>query len=204
MGIPAENIERIFDPFFTTKGPTLGTGLGLSTALGIIRSHHGFIAVTSANARGTTFAVYLPTAPTTDEIGKPTDAGVIPSGKGETILLVDDEEFIRVAMEFLLLQYGYQVLTAADGKAALAEYNQHRDEVKLVLTDVMMPVMGGVELISQLRKENPGLPIIATSGLADEATQVSLEGVGVSQVVSKPCSHEDLLTAIHQLLAKTK
>ena len=200
-GIPAENLERVFEPFYSTKPLAKGTGLGLSTALGIIRSHHGFITVTSQPDQGTTFSVFLPAvavAPTKPRT--PAAPDMPPSGQGEIILFVDDEESIRIALEILLRQHGYEVQTAADGREALAIYDRLVGQVRLVLTDVMMPVMGGIDLIRVLRERDATIPILAASGMADSATQAQLSAVGASEILSKPYSMETLLHAIHRWL----
>lgn len=200
-GIPAEHIERIFEPFFSTKPPAKGTGLGLSTALGIIRGHRGLITVTSEPDRGTTFSLLLPAvtaAASTATVASRTE--LPPSGRSETILFVDDEESIRFAIEVLLRQHGYEVQVAGDGQEALAAYDRLGAKVKLVLTDVMMPVMGGLDLIRHLRERNRDIPIIAASGMADNAAQSQLSAAGASEILSKPYSMETLLQAIHRRL----
>lgn len=200
-GIPAEHIERIFEPFFSTKPPAKGTGLGLSTALGIIRGHRGLITVTSEPDRGTTFSLLLPAvtaAASPATVASRTE--LPPSGRSETILFVDDEESIRFAIEVLLRQHGYEVQVAGDGQEALAAYDRLGAKVKLVLTDVMMPVMGGLDLIRHLRERNRDIPIIAASGMADNAAQSQLSAAGASEILSKPYSMETLLQAIHRRL----
>lgn len=200
-GIPAEHLERIFEPFFSTKPPAKGTGLGLSTALGIVRSHRGFITVVSQPDRGTSFSVFLPAVMAAQvKPVAPTKLEMPPSGHGETILFVDDEESIRFAIEVLLRQHGYEVEVAADGREALAAYDRLGDKVKLVLTDVMMPVMGGIDLIRHLRERSRDVPIIATSGMADTATQTQLVAVGANEILPKPYSMEMLLQTIHRRL----
>ena len=200
-GIPAGHIERIFEPFFSTKPPAKGTGLGLSTALGIIRGHRGLITVTSEPDRGTTFSLLLPAvtaAASPATVASRTE--LPPSGRSETILFVDDEESIRFAIEVLLRQHGYEVQVAGDGQEALAAYDRLGAKVKLVLTDVMMPVMGGLDLIRHLRERNRDIPIIAASGMADNAAQSQLSAAGASEILSKPYSMETLLQAIHRRL----
>lgn len=198
-GIPADDLERIFEPFYSTKPLAKGTGLGLSTALGIIRSHRGFITVASEPDRGTTFSVLLPAVAGGTTLAKAAaGAELPPSGRAETILFVDDEESIRFAIEVLLRQHGYEVELAADGQEALAAYDRLGDKVKLVLTDVMMPVMGGIDLIRHLRERNRDLPIIATSGMADNAAQTQLIAVGASGILPKPYSMEMLLETVHR------
>jgi CheY-like chemotaxis protein len=199
-GITKANLERIFDPFFTTKAPTKGTGLGLSTVLGIVRSHSGFVTVKSEPGHGTTLEIYLPAATAVAEVpdGPVTDAAS--AGHGELILVVDDEEPIRAATRLLLEGCGYRVLTASEGAEALAIFIENRGDVRLVLTDLMMPVMGGVTLIRGLHLLEPDLKILATSGLTDQENHARLEEVGVDGIVAKPCNPHKLLKAIQEQL----
>ena len=195
-GIPPEILGRIFDPFFTTKPPTKGTGLGLSTALGIVRSHDGFITVTSTPRCGTTFTVFLPAACESGDRQAARDAAPPPQGRGELVLVVDDEEPMRRTTRLLLEQNGYRVLTAVDGAEAVAAFVGNRADVQLVLTDLMMPVMNGVNLIRVLQAMEPKIRVLATSGLNDQASQVQLAAAGVREVLPKPCDHRVLLEAI--------
>jgi PAS domain S-box-containing protein len=199
-GIAPENIERIFDPFFTTKPLTKGTGLGLSTVLGIVRSHNGFVTVSSAVGKGTDFAVYVPAVPDAEGVRSGPDAEAPSRGRGELILVVDDEEPVRTATSLLLQQYGYRVVVASDGARALEEFRRANGAIRLVVTDVMMPVMGGIALIRELRAIEPGIRVLATSGLTDQANHSELNAVGVGGIVEKPCCPNDLLAAIDGLL----
>ena len=196
VGIQPEVIGRIFEPFFTTKPPNKGTGLGLSTVTGIVRSHNGFITVSSVPSRGSTFTVYLPASPTEDGPTNPSSDPFTVRGNGEWILVVDDEAPIRLSLRAVLERHGYRVLTASDGAEALSVFLQHRDSVRVVLTDVMMPVMGGIPLIRALRVASKNLNILAMSGLQDSAQRGELEASGVLTVLQKPCSPEDLLAAV--------
>jgi PAS domain S-box-containing protein len=201
-GIAPANLERIFDPFFTTKAPTKGTGLGLSTVLGIIRSHHGFITVTSKLGRGTMFTVYLPAAVEAIDIPDEPAADAPPRGHGELILVVDDEEPIRTATSLTLESHGYRVLTAGEGAQGLAVFVENREEIRLVLTDLMMPVMGGVTLIHALHVLEPGIKILATSGLTDQENHAKLVALGVDGIITKPCDPTVLLKSIAMQLSK--
>ncbi len=203
VGIPADVREKIFEPFFTTKPLGKGTGLGLSTVLGIARGHDGFVTVESEPGRGSAFRIHLPAKP---EIAAE-DAGASPqetiSGAGRLVLVVDDEENVRLATQVVLSAEGFTVCTAENGRDALQVFAAHADTVALVITDVMMPVMGGIALVRRLRELNPALPIIATSGLADTEKKDELIRLGVTQVLPKPASAEELLAAVQDALGGT-
>ena len=196
VGISPHVINRIFEPFFTTKEQGKGTGLGLSTALGIVKGHGGFINVYSEPGRGTQFKIYLPAAETPFTIQADTSAS-LPVGRGELILVVDDEIAIREITKGTLEAYGYRALTAADGTEAVALYAQHKDEIKVVLTDLMMPYMDGPVTIRALQKLNPRVRIIASSGLAESGRAIE----GVKLFLPKPYTAERLLKALAEVIA---
>ena len=163
-GMPPALQERIFEPFFTTKEADKGTGLGLSTALGIVRSHGGFLSVYSEVGKGTTFKVHLPAAL---EAGgePPSEARAAPPlGHGATVLVVEDEAALREVAKETLESYDYDVLTAADGAEAVALFASRSRPIGAVVTDMAMPVMDGLMTIRALRRIEPTLPIIVTSG----------------------------------------
>jgi signal transduction histidine kinase len=195
-GMPPETLRRIFDPFFTTKDMSKGTGLGLSTALAIVKSHGGFINVYSEVGRGSQFAVYFPAmqAPEATGVVLPSD---LPVGHGELILVVDDEDAIRQITKGTLETFGYRVLTASDGTEALALYADNRDEIKVVLTDMLMPFMDGPATIRALQRLDPKVRIIAASGLTANKPG-ELEGVEV--FLTKPYTAEKLLKVIAEVL----
>lgn len=201
LGIPPEIMDRIFDPFFTTKEVEKGTGLGLSTVLGIVRGHGGFVTVESTVGVGSAFHVYLPAVPDVAAEMRPSTAAPIPVGGGELILVVDDEETIRTATRSVLEAHNYRVITASNGKEAVSRFLQEREDVRLVLTDVMMPKMNGGSLVRALRMIEPTLRVIATSGL--EKTGPELEELGVT-VLSKPCGASKLLAAVRSALTDGK
>ena len=199
-GMSVEVQSRIFEPFFTTKEMTKGTGLGLSTALTIVKSHGGFINVYSELHKGSQFTVYLPAlnAPGGAEAGV---AQVdLPLGHGELVLVVDDEESIREITRGTLETFGYRVLTASDGTEALALYADKKNEIAVVLTDMVMPFMDGPATIRALLRMNQNVRIIAASGLA--AGQRGGEGAleGVSVFLNKPYTAEKLLKTLAQVL----
>lgn len=200
-GIPADIINRIFDPFFTTKGTGKGSGLGLSTVVGIMRSHGGFITVSSEPGRGALFRAYLPAAGESALSATMQTPPPAPLGRGELILVVDDEVAICEATREVLEQHQYRVLTAADGRQAMDIFLRERDQVRLVLTDLMMPVMGGVALVRALRGLEPNLKIIAASGLEDVGKRTELAALGVCDVLIKPYMPAQLLGALRRQLA---
>lgn len=195
MGISPNIINRIFEPFFTTKEHGKGTGLGLSTALGIVKGHGGFINVYSEPGRGTQFKIYLPAAET-HFTAQPDLSASLPFGHGELILVVDDEIAIREITRGTLEAYGYRALTAGDGTEAVAIYAQHKDEIRIVLTDVMMPYMDGPATIRALQKMNPNVTIIASSGLADNNRAVD----GATAFLPKPYTAEKLLRMLAEVI----
>jgi PAS domain S-box-containing protein len=201
-GIPPEIVGRIFDPFFTTKEIGKGTGLGLSTVIGIVRSHGGHIDVTSNPEHGTTFRLYMPAAPE-NELASGTlgpDA-TAPRGNGETVLIVDDEEPVREAVQRILEAYGYAVLLAADGTEALAVFARNSARVAVVITDLMMPFMDGMALIKALRKMRQDLPVIASTGLGEKARLGELDALKPKAVLTKPFGAKTLLHAVHGALS---
>ncbi|MEP6685705.1 MAG: PAS domain S-box protein [Verrucomicrobiota bacterium] len=200
-GIPRQVIDKIFDPFFTTKEVGSGTGLGLSTVLGIVKSYGGFVNVYS-EAGHTTFRVFLPAnASATLEAGVPEPIS-LPSGCGETILVVDDEPTIRDAAQSLLLRHGYKVLVADDGIAALAIFAQQASEIDLVLTDIVMPLMDGLTLVRTLRKMNPETKIILSSGREEDRDCLSpeLNALRLQACLTKPYTRAKLLITLSEVL----
>jgi len=199
-GMTPEIQSRIFEPFFTTKEMTKGTGLGLSTALSIVKSHGGFINAYSELHRGSQFSIYLPALDTSEAIEAGALQTDLPLGKGELILVVDDEESIREITKGTLETFGYNVLTASDGTEALAIYADKKNEIAVVLTDMVMPFMDGPATIRALQRMNRNVRIIAASGLgtAQRAGEGVLEGVSV--FLTKPYTAEKLLKTLAQIL----
>jgi len=201
MGIPPAVINRIFEPFFTTKEHGKGTGLGLSTALGIVKGHAGFINVYSELDKGTQFKIYLPAVDTPFSASVADLSAALPYGSGELILVVDDEIAIREITKGTLEAYGYRALTASDGTEAVALYAQHKDDIKIVLTDVMMPYMDGPLTIRALKKLNPQVKIIASSGLPENIKLGEVNG-SVKRFLPKPYTAEKLLTTLREVLSE--
>ena len=198
-GIAPAQMGKIFQPFFTTKAPGKGTGLGLSTCHSIVKNHNGFITVRSAPKFGTEFQVYLPCAdvepPTEDSVRTATP----PNGRGERILVVDDEESILAITRTALENYGYLVSTAASGLEAVARFREDPGAIGLVITDYSMPFMDGQAIIGVLRKIRPDIRIIMTSGSEKEVEGV-LGEYDIDGFLPKPFTTEQLLTTIHEVL----
>ncbi|EDY17139.1 multi-sensor hybrid histidine kinase [Chthoniobacter flavus Ellin428] len=201
-GIPPEIVERIFDPFFTTKGLGKGTGLGLSTVLGIIKSHHGHVGVSSQTGFGTTFRIHLPAMGQESEDARASQPlNGLPRGNGECLLVVDDEEHVRRLVQLSLEASGYTVLVATDGTEALTTFAQNVGRIDLVITDLMMPYMGGVALIHALRKIRPGIPIVGSTGLAEKRQLAELEQMNIQALLNKPYGSDTLLQTVREALA---
>lgn len=198
VGISKNHLDRIFDPFFTTKEASLGTGLGLSTALGIVKSHGGFIDVFTQVEGGSQFKVYLPGQE--GLIPPSTQPPELHSGKAELILVVDDEAAIREIAKNILKTHNYRVLTAKDGIDAIALYVQYQTEISLVLMDTFMPSMDGLTAIRILQKLAPQIKIIAMSGLYTDDDRDRLFEVGIQKFLLKPFTAEELLNFLRDEL----
>lgn len=198
-GMPENILHRIFEPFFTTKEMGKGTGLGLSTALAIIKSHKGFITVYSEIARGTTFSIYLPASLMEKDLLANEDVSDKKSvGKGEEILVIDDEALIRQITKTTLEAHGYKVITANDGAEGVAVYAINKARIKVVLLDMMMPNLDGQATSKILQQIEPKVKIIISSGFAPHAKMV--EGNTIKAFISKPYTAEQLLEVITQVL----
>ncbi|HEU4370483.1 MAG TPA: ATP-binding protein [Methylomirabilota bacterium] len=197
-GMPPEIHERVFDPFFTTKAPGRGTGLGLSQAYGIVTEHQGHITVDSRLGRGTTFTLYLPSLPD-DGSTSAAEAGLdLVTGHGEMLLVVEDEAPVRRTVAHLLTDLNYEVLTASSAENALEIHAAHAGRIALVLTDLVMPGMGGLGLVRELRQSNAQVPIVMMSGYLGDAARGRVEGV--RDWVEKPVTARRLGTVIHGAL----
>ena len=200
MGMSPETMEKIFDPFFTTKEVGKGTGLGLATVIGIVKSHSGFLTVQSEIGVGTTFSVFLPANQDVKAGDISKDETPIVRGNGQLVLVVDDEPPIREALVRTLTANGYRAYTAEDGSDALALYFQRRGEIDVVLTDISMGQMDGVTLVRSLRKVDPKVRVIVSSGHMQKENVVVLEGLGVKTFLDKPYTAEKLLRALQTAL----
>ncbi|MBS0018128.1 MAG: response regulator [Arthrospira sp. SH-MAG29] len=198
-GISQEVLDRIFEPFFTTKEFAKGSGLGLSTVLGIVKGHNGFIDVETQMGVGTTFRVYIPAS---EEVETMTDERLelITTGQGELILVVDDEEPIREITKASLESFQYQVLVAGNGVEAMKIYSQYLDKIDCVVIDIMMPVMGGKTTIRELKSLNPKIKIVGISGYFSVDIAKDIAELGVDIFLSKPFTTQELLEVLQKCL----
>jgi len=203
-GMTPEVMEKIFDPFFTTKEVGKGTGLGLATVIGIVKSHGGFLTVQSELGAGTTFSVFLPASQDADAGAEKKQEAPLTGGNGELVLVVDDEPPIREALVRTLTANGYRAYTAEDGSDGLALFHQRRAEIDVVLTDIAMGQMDGVTLVRSLRKLDPNVRVIASSGQFQKETTVVLESLGVKTFLDKPYTAEKLLRAMKSALGQAE
>jgi CheY-like chemotaxis protein len=199
-GIPADVLPHIFDPFFTTKPVGQGVGLGLAQVYGIIQQHGGTVEVSSEPGAGTTFSIYLPAQ---DQVAPPLTGGdglEVFGGRGELILLVEDDEVARGALLELLTSQRYRVLAAANGQQALALFAQQTEPIQLVVSDVVMPEMGGVELSTHLQAARPGLRMLLITGHPLDAPAQEMLEQGWVRWLQKPFSARDFLRTLRELL----
>jgi PAS domain S-box-containing protein len=200
-GISLDIIQKIFEPFFTTKELHKGTGLGLSTVMAIVKNHEGVVNVYSEPGKGTTFKVYLPAMePNSEGRTNATQQILIPRGNGETILVVDDETSILAITAQTLEHFGYRVLSANDGAEAVAIYAEKKNEIAVVLTDMMMPIMGGTSLVSVLLRINPAIKIVRSSGLSSYGMGTAFSDTGLNHFLTKPYTAETLIKTIRAIL----
>jgi signal transduction histidine kinase/CheY-like chemotaxis protein len=195
-GIAPEILPRVFEPFFTTKPSPAHRGLGLAWVYGIVTNHGGSVGVSSQVGRGTAVRVYLPAQKKIVRDRASLDTGDLRGS--ETLLMIDDEELLLTMGEMVLSSFGYRVLTAGNGQQALEVFRQHRREIDLVITDLVMPKMSGRELIEQLRQLDPAVKVICSSGYV-RALQANEEEL----YLQKPFTSMDLLRTVKQALTPT-
>jgi len=199
-GIPDEALPHIFEPFFTTKQPEHGTGLGLSQVYGIVKQHGGHIDVSTKVGEGTTFVIMFPAAPADQGTKQKIAAAVLQKGQGETILVVEDDPYVQEAIMNCLDLLNYYPLTAVDGREALVIFEEHREEIVLVLSDLIMPEMGGVELAREIKQLDPDVKIVVLTGYPLEDWSEDLETVGVVGWLQKPVNLDQLALVVTKAL----
>ena len=199
VGMDEKTKERIFDPFFTTKEMGRGTGLGLAIVYGIIKQHNGNITVYSELGKGTTFRIYLPLIKTTTEEIKVAEVVTMPRGT-ETILLAEDNNDARKFIAVLLVEFGYKIIEAVDGEDAVNRFRAHKDDIQLVILDVVMPSKSGKAARDEIMKIQPDIKVLFTSGYtADIISSKGIQEEGI-HFISKPVTPYDLLVKVREIL----
>jgi CheY-like chemotaxis protein len=194
-------LERIFEPFFTTKPVGKGTGLGLAVVHGIMQSHEGHITVESRPGYGTTFHLYFPAQMSPETLTGPVyDASSLPGGQGQKILLLDDELVLGVMFQRLLTPLSYQVTATNSAREALAWFRENPGRFDLVITDLTMPEMNGLDVARQIHALRPQLPVVLASGYGGSLTDEDLRKAGIVELLQKPVSLPLLAAMIHRLL----
>jgi len=201
-GMDRETLQHIFEPFYTTKELGRGTGLGLAMVYGIVKQHYGLVTCSSEVGRGTAFRVYLPALSSEPQHVEETTAE-IPSWGTETLLLVDDEDFVRELGRRILTGRGYTVLTAPNGEEALSVYRSQQDRISLIVLDLMMPGMGGKDCLKELLEVNPDATVLIASGYATDAVTKECMRLGAKGFVSKPFGFKQLLQRVRDTLNET-
>ncbi len=199
-GMAPETLEKIFDPFFTTKEVGKGTGLGLSTSLAIVKSHGGFLRVSSEPGKGTTFQVGLPARTRAAHRDAEQTGRRLARGSGEWVLVIDDEAAVRELTRYTLEAHGYRAILAADGAEAVAIYASRGAEIAVVFTDMMMPEMDGPTTVRILRKMNPAVRVIGASGLLANRARTQGADLDIKHFLHKPYTADALLALLKQVL----
>jgi CheY-like chemotaxis protein len=202
-GMEKETLEHIFDPFYTTKEVGKGTGLGLAIVYGIVKNHEGYVMCYSRPGSGTSFRIYLPASVAStehEEVVESLESKSPALGGDETILLVDDEKFIRELGVDVLGQAGYTVLIAGNGEQALEVYRKERDRVDLIILDLIMPGMGGSKCLEELLKIGPQARVLIASGYSPDASTKGALETGAAAFINKPYDTKQLLELVRKIL----
>jgi PAS domain S-box-containing protein len=201
-GIEPETMDRIFEPFFSTKPPGEGTGLGLSVVHGIMANHDGAVTVYSQVGRGTTFHLYFPVVDTTISVARQPPRAIV-RGSGECVLVVDDEGSVAEIAGRMLERAGYETVTYTDPVDALQAFGDNPLRFAVVLTDLTMPRLTGLDLAQALRRLRPDLPIVLGSGFSDHLGEQKARQAGISALLLKPYTIQDLAETVHRVLTAT-
>ncbi len=199
QGIDKETLQHIFEPFFTTKAPGEGTGLGLAMVYGIVKQHGGHIRCYSERSEGTTFRIYFP-ALVSDEESRQVETKALPRGGSETVLIVDDEEMIRDLGARILTKAGYKAIMAFNGKEALDVYRKRKDEIAIVILDLIMPEMGGKQCLEGLLSVNPSVNVVIASGYSASDSIKEALALGAKGFVNKPYDIRQVLEVVRAVL----
>ncbi len=199
-GIAQEHIDKIFDPFFTTKTVGEGSGLGLAMVYGAVQNHHGLIAVESKPHVGTTLSIYIPNH-NVSELQLIASEESFNHGKGQSILLVDDDEPLRNVLDEILKESGFKILQASNGQEAVNIFTENQDDIAIIIMDVVMPVMGGVAAAKRIRNINAAIPIIFQTGYGEQTELNAAASIEHCGTLRKPLQVHELLTKIQEKLA---
>jgi CheY-like chemotaxis protein len=199
-GMDRETLRRIFEPFFSTRAR--GRGLGLPTVYNIVKRHGGFVEVQSQPGEGSTFTVHLPATPEAAQRqeARPKPRSEVVGGRGEVILVVEDELLMRRLLERRLRSAGYQVLSAGDGIEALRLFQERRDEIALVIMDLVMPGLDGPGLCTAIGQARPGMPVLVSTGRLDLSYDDACFGEVRAQFIPKPYDMPSLLRKVQEML----
>jgi two-component system cell cycle sensor histidine kinase/response regulator CckA len=190
--------QRIFEPFFTTKEKGKGTGLGLSMVYGVVKNHGGFVNVYSEVGDGSTFKIYLPLSGKPEVLERDSDEEM--AGGHESILIIDDEEVIREVAGEILSSYGYHVQLAADGEEGVKIYKKQEPRSDLVILDMIMPRQGGRETLLKLKKINPAIKVLFSTGYSQNEKVNEIISLGVNGFIQKPYQVNNLLSKVREIL----
>jgi two-component system cell cycle sensor histidine kinase/response regulator CckA len=208
IGMEEEVRTRIFEPFFTTKGIGEGTGLGLAIVYGIVKEHNGLVDVESKPGQGTTFRIYLPifqpkADSDTDEVVTGKTVAREHRNRRGTILVVEDDEAMLYLLKKLLPQGGYEMLAATDGAKAIDLYFDHKEEIDVVLLDLGLPKVPGVDVIQKLKEHNPAVKIVVATGYLEPELKSEIFRCGVTDCINKPYVIRDVLEKLGSLIERS-
>jgi len=202
VGMPPEILSRVFEPFFTTKERGRGTGLGLASVYGIVKNHGGFILVDSEKDVGTSFTIYLPASDKTPEKEEKKDEGV-EKGSG-TVLLVDDEDMILSVGRGMLERLGYTVIAAQGGREGVRLFGENAGKIDLVILDMVMPEFSGRETFEAMRRQDPGVKVLLSSGYSLDGQARQLMDSGCNGFIQKPFTMAELSKKISEILKEDR
>jgi PAS domain S-box-containing protein len=200
-GMTEDICNRIFEPFFTTKEQGKGTGLGLAVVFGVVQTHKGFIDVESELEKGTTFRLYLPASQVAEPISvKDEETLEEILGGTETLLVVEDEEMLMMPLQIVLVEKGYKVFSAEDGLTALKIYHERKNDIALVLTDLGLPTITGLEVCQRIKKINPNERMVVATGYLDPYMKSELLKAGIQHFLYKPYDLKKVLKVVREVL----
>ncbi len=203
VGIESSIIKKIYDPFFTTKMQGIGTGLGLAMVYNIIHQHNGFIDVYSEVDVGSTFNIYLPEHEQWDQSVQPGEDNEIIHGNG-CVLVIDDEDVVRIIARNILSECGYEVILAEDGRRGIELFMKMQDRIKAVLLDMAMPGMSGDEVFGELKKIRPDVKVLLSSGFKQDTRVEKVLSLGVSGFIQKPYSMIEMSYKLNDVISRTE